>query len=158
LSLYTKLGFDVVEPLALISGTPSTTGINGVSVRAMAVEDLTFADELAINVHGHTRRNEVAGAIAKGTAKVAERGGRISGYTTGIGFFGHTVAETNDDLKGLIADAGEFSGPGFLLPTRNSDVFRWCLENGLRVVQPMTLMSKDFYREPQGAFLPSILF
>jgi hypothetical protein len=124
----------------------------------MTVEDLTFTDELAINVHGHTRHNEVAGAIAQGTAKVVERGGRITGYTTGIGFFGHTVAETNDDLKALIADAGEFSGPGFLLPTRNGEIFRWCLENGLRVVQPMTLMSKDFYHEPQGAFLPSILF
>jgi hypothetical protein len=124
----------------------------------MTVGDLTYTDELSINVHGHTRHNEVAGAIEQGAAKVAFRGNRITGYTTGIGFFGHAVGETNEDLKALIADAGEFGGPGFLLPTRNGDVFRWCLENGLRVVQPMTLMSKDFYREPQGAFLPSILF
>jgi predicted N-acetyltransferase YhbS len=158
LSLYTKLGFDVVEPLALISGHLEKQTTNETVVRAMTVEDLTYTDELAINVHGHTRHGDVAGAIAQGTAKVVERGGRITGYTTGIGFFGHTVAETNDDLKTLIADAGEFGGPGFLLPTRNSDLFRWCLDNGLRVVQPMTLMSKGFYHEPQGVFLPSILF
>jgi hypothetical protein len=132
--------------------------IERASVRPATPEDLTFIDEIAISVHGHTRHNEVAGAIEQGTAKVVERGGRITGYTTGVGFFGHAVGETNDDLKALIADADAFGGPGFLLPTRNSDVFRWCLENGLRVVQPMTLMSKDFYREPQGAFLPSILF
>ncbi|HMP83599.1 MAG TPA: GNAT family N-acetyltransferase, partial [Verrucomicrobiota bacterium] len=64
----------------------------------------------------------------------------------------------NDDLKALIAAAGEIGGPGFLLPTRNGDVFRWCLSQGLRVTQPMTLMSHGLYNEPRGAFLPSILF
>jgi hypothetical protein len=44
------------------------------------------------------------------------------------------------------------------LPTRNGEVFRWCLENGLRVVQPMTLMSVGLYDEPAGAYLPSILY
>jgi hypothetical protein len=77
---------------------------------------------------------------------------------TGVGFFGHTVAESNDDLKALIAAAAEFAGPGFLLPTRNSEVFRWCLEQGLRVTQPLTLMSIGLYNEPRAAFLPSILF
>jgi hypothetical protein len=68
------------------------------------------------------------------------------------------VALTNNDLKALISDAEVFSGAGFLLPTRNGELLRWALENGLRIVQPMTLMSKDFYKEPQGAFLPSILY
>ncbi|HTG12318.1 MAG TPA: GNAT family N-acetyltransferase, partial [Candidatus Eisenbacteria bacterium] len=54
--------------------------------------------------------------------------------------------------------APEFSGPGFLVPTRNGAVFRWCLEHGLRTVQPMTLMSIGLYNEPQGAFLPSIVY
>jgi len=58
----------------------------------------------------------------------------------------------------LIGSASEFSGPGFLLPTRNGDLMRWCLENGLRVIQPLTLMSRGVYQEPRGAFLPSILF
>ena len=97
-------------------------------------------------------------AIKKGTATVVERNGRITGYATIIGFFGHAVAETNDDLKALIGAAKEFAGPGFLLPTRNGELFRWCLTNGLRVTQPMTLMSKGEYKEPVGAFLPSILY
>lgn len=97
-------------------------------------------------------------AIRQGVASVVERRGQISGYTTGIGFFGHAVAETTDDLKALIAAAPSFSGPGFLLPIRHSVLFRWCLEQGLRVVQPLTLMSIGPYQEPRGAYLPSILY
>jgi hypothetical protein len=89
---------------------------------------------------------------------VAERSGRITGYATLIGFFGHAVAESNDDLKALIAAAPEIAGLGLLLPTRNSEVFRWCLSEGLRVTQPMTLMSQGLYNEPRRAFLPWIFF
>ena len=37
---------------------------------------------------------------------------------------------------------------------RNGEVFRWCLRNGLRVVEPCSLMSLGLYNEPRGAFLP----
>ena len=89
---------------------------------------------------------------------MVEHGGRITGYTTGIGFFGHAVGESNEDLKALIGAAPAFAGPGFLLPMRNGELFRWCLAHGLRVVQPMTLMSLGLYNEPKGAFLPSVLY
>jgi hypothetical protein len=68
------------------------------------------------------------------------------------------VSETNEDLKALIGSAQAFAGPGFLLPIRNAEMFRWCLAKGLRVVQPMTLMSLGLYNEPAGAFLPSVLY
>src|SRR6266568_1526177 len=97
-------------------------------------------------------------AIARGSATVAEHDGRITGYGTIIGFFGHAVGETNKDVKALIGAAKEFAGPGLLLPTRNGELFRWCLGKGLRVTQPMTLMSRGLYNEPAGAFLPSILY
>jgi hypothetical protein len=45
-----------------------------------------------------------------------------------------------------------------MVPARNASLFRWCLENGLRVVQPNTLMSMGLYDEPAGAWIPSILF
>jgi hypothetical protein len=32
------------------------------------------------------------------------------------------------------------------------------LGKGLRVVQPMTLMSTGLYNEPRGAFLPSVIY
>ena len=89
---------------------------------------------------------------------VAERSGRITAYATAIGFFGHAVAETNSDLQALIANAPAFLGPGIIVPTRNAKLFRWCLENGLRVVEPMTLMTRGLYNEPKGAYLPSVLY
>jgi hypothetical protein len=58
----------------------------------------------------------------------------------------------------LIAAAHSFDGPGILVPTRNSALFRWCLESGLRVVYPMTLMTVGLYNEPTGASLPSIWY
>ena len=61
-------------------------------------------------------------------------------------------------MQVLIASAESFGGPGILVPSRNSELLRWCLANGLRVVQPMTLMSVGLYSEPAGAWLPSILF
>ena len=158
LSLYTKLGFDTVEPLSNIQGAPLGLEIEGYNVRKMTSEDLKSADSVALRVHGVTRHNETNGAIAQGTASVVERNGRITGYTTGVGFFGHTVGETNGDVQALIGAAEIFSGPGFLLPTRNSEMLRWCLSNGLRIVQPLTLMSRGLYQEPRGAFLPSILY
>jgi hypothetical protein len=56
----------------------------------------------------------------------------------------------------LIAAASEFSGPGFLVPMRNTDLLRWCLEQRFRVVHMANLMTTGFYREPSGAFIASI--
>ena len=67
------------------------------------------------------------------------------------------MGETNEDLKALIAAAPEFGGPGFLLPARNAEAYRWSLAHWLKVVQVMTLMSLGLYNEPAGAYLPSIL-
>jgi hypothetical protein len=120
--------------------------------------DASACNVLCRRVHGHDRPGEVADAIAQGRATVTERAGRITGYATLIGFFGHAVGETNGDLQALIGAADVFEGPGFLVPTRNGDLLRWCLEHGLRVVQPMTLMSVGLYNQPVGAFLPSVLF
>jgi hypothetical protein len=58
----------------------------------------------------------------------------------------------------MIASAEEFAGPGILVPSRNTQLLQWCLANGLRMVQPMTLMSMGLYSEPVGAWLPSVTF
>ena len=75
-----------------------------------------------VQVHGHDRDGEVRDAIAQGTARVVERHGRITGYTTGVALFGHTIAETNDDLVALIGAAEEFGSPGFLVPMPNTEL------------------------------------
>ena len=68
------------------------------------------------------------------------------------------MGRTNYDLQALIAGAPSFLGPGIIVPTRNAALFRWCLENGLKVVEPMTLMTRGLYNEPAGAYLPSVLY
>jgi GNAT superfamily N-acetyltransferase len=158
LALYTKLGFDTREPLSNIQGEAIEQQIPGYAVRSATEEDLDACNKVCLKVHGHNRGPELLEAIRQGSANVVEHDGHISGYTTLVGFFGHTVGESNEDLKALIGAALEFPGPGFLLPTRNSEMLRWCLERGLRIVQPMTLMSVGLYNEPRGAFMPSILF
>ncbi|HEU0207372.1 MAG TPA: GNAT family N-acetyltransferase [Candidatus Udaeobacter sp.] len=158
LSLYAKLGYDVREHLACMQGKPLRVSIEGHVVRPAVKADCAGCNRVCREVHGHDRAGELKDAITQGSAAVVEHDGRITGYTTIIGFFGHTVGETNEDVKALIGAAGEFAGPGFLLPTRNGELLRWCLRNGLRITQPMTLMSKGLYSEPVGAFLPSILY
>jgi predicted N-acetyltransferase YhbS len=158
LSLYAKLGFVVREPLATMQGPVINERVPGYDIRPASEQDVEACNALCYRVHGHTRSVEVGEAIQRAIATVVVRDGRITGYATGIGFFGHATGETNEDIKALIGAAPGFAGPGFLLPTRNAELFRWCLEKKLRVVQPMTLMSLGLYNEPAGAFLPSILY
>jgi ribosomal protein S18 acetylase RimI-like enzyme len=158
MTLYTKLGFDVREPLVCMNGTPPRGTIPGITVRKMTAADIDACKDICRRVHGFDRGGELPPTIAQGTATVAIRGGEVIGYASDIGFFGHAVALENSALLALIGAAEAISGPGFLLPSRNGEVFRWCLSKGLRMVQPMTLMSLGLYNEPCGAFIPSILF
>jgi len=158
LSLYASLGFDIREPLSCIQGSCRERDVSTCVVRPAQSGDFGDCNRLAVRIHGFDRGAELAEAIREGTARVVERGGRITGYASSLAFFGHATAETNLDLEALIASADSFGGPGILVPSRNHALLRWCLGNGLRVVQPMTLMSTGLYQDPAGAWLPSILF
>lgn len=158
LALYTKLGFDAREPLSLLQGPTIRATVDGYSVRPATLEDIESCNRLSLTVHGFARAGDLLAAIQQGTASVVEHDGRITGYATAIGFFGHAIGESNEDLKALIGAAQTYEGPGFLLPTRSAELLRWCLDRGLRVVQPMTLMSMGLYGDPNGRVLPSILY
>jgi predicted N-acetyltransferase YhbS len=158
LSLYSKLGFEVREHLSCFQGTPIKDRIAGAEVRQATEADVAGCNALCRRAHGADRAHEVQQAVGQGVARVVGRGGRITGYTSQIAFFGHAVGETTDDIKALIAAADSFGGPGFLVPSRNGELMRWCLAHGLRVTQPMTLMSIGLYSEPVGAWLPSVLY
>lgn len=158
LSLYAGLGFDVREPLSCMQGRTAQRSTPGCIVRSGQAADLDACNSLSRKVHGFDRGRELMEAIQDGTAVVVERGDRITGYASSLSFFGHATAETNLDLQALITSADSFGGPGILVPSRNTALFRWCLENGLRVAQPLTLMSLGLYNEPAGAWFPSISF
>jgi len=158
LCLYTRLGFHTREPVSILQGPALGRTFAGYKVRPATTGDRAACNRVCRQVHGFERDGEVLDAIGQKTASVVEHLGRVTGYTTGVAFFAHTAAESNRDLMALIGAATEFGGPGFLLPTRNHEVFAWCLEAGLRLVFQMTLMTTGFYIEPQGAWLPSVLY
>jgi predicted N-acetyltransferase YhbS len=158
LSLYAKLGFQVRDVPACMQRTPPEGEIPGYRVRAATTTDVEACTAVCRRVHGHDRAGEVRDAVAQGTARVVEHDGRISGYATDLAFFAHAAGESNEDLKALITAAEAFGGSGILVPTTNAELFRWCLERGLRVVRQMTLMTMGLYTPPQGAYLPSISY
>jgi len=157
LCLYTTMGFQTREPLSVMQGPALEVKFAGYDVRPAAETDIAACNLLCRRVHGFDRAVELRDAIAAQTAKVVEHLGQITGYATGAGSSGHAVAGTNQDLKALIGAAPTFPGPGFLVPTRNHEVFAWCLASRLRLVMQMTLMTIGLYNEPCGAWRPSIL-
>lgn len=161
LSLYTSLGFDVREPLALIEGELHGDVPPDVTVRAIKEDDYESCAELCRVVHGFDRLNELKHTPPFVTPFVAIRDGRITAYATApnIWTMNHAVAETQSDMEALLTGAAnllEGQRVSFLLPMRQSRLFRWCLRKGLRVVKPLTLMSMGEYHEPRSCYLPSV--
>jgi predicted N-acetyltransferase YhbS len=158
LCLYTRLGFVTREPLSVLQGPAIGLSFPGYEVRPATNADLPACNTLHRVVHGFERGEDLSDAIREEKARVVEHLGRITAYAAEIGFFAHAVGETNQDLKALIGAARGYPGPGFLVPTRNHDLFQWCLDRGLRLAQQMNLMTIGLYNEPAGAYLPSILY
>ena len=86
LSLYTKLGFDVREPLLTLQGPAIGLEIPAYAVRLAKEEDLDACNQLCIKIHGHDRGQELFDAVKDGTATVVEQNAEITGYATMIGF------------------------------------------------------------------------
>lgn len=158
LSLYAKLGFDLQVPLALMQGSVPQQQFPRFNVRPATREDLPACNALCRQVHGHDRARELEDCITLGWATVVEADKQLVGYSSAIGFMGHSIATSNDALKALISNADEIMSAGILIPATNAELFRWCLANGLRVIQVMNLMSKGLYHTPQGSFIPSVMF
>lgn len=158
LALYARLGFQARESVACMQGPALNAVFPEHHVRKADEGDLQACNRLCTAVHGHHRSGELADGIRQGKARLVEFDGRVTGYAADLAFYAHAVGETNRDLMALIGAAPAFGGPGILVPIRNGDLFGWCLDNGLRVVQVMTLMTMGLYNEPNGAYLPSIHF
>ena len=127
LSLYTSLGFDIREPLSCLQGQTLQRSIPGCTVRPAKPDDTTACNALSQRVHGFDRGLDLAQTIEQGTARVVEREGRITGYTTHLAFFGHSTAETN------VGPSGPHRLSGIIRRPRNPRAFkeqrpaRWCL-------------------------------
>jgi hypothetical protein len=162
MALYASLGFEVKEPIMFVSGRPKSTPSAGYEVRRMRNEDLEACGALCQRVHGFPRTNDLRDALQAFTPFVAVRDGRVVAYASAADTWAqnHGVAETEEDMRALILGMGpSMSEPvSFLLPIRQTRFFRWCLDQGLRVVKPMTLMAMGDYQKPKGCYFTSVVY
>lgn len=159
LSLYTSLGFDVREPVVVIEAALKGEVPAGFEVRPIIEDDYDGCAELCRSVHGFDRLNELKHVPPMPHPFVAVRDGRITAYISAPQFWAvnHGVAETESDMHALLLGAGnQCEQLSFIFPTRQATLFRWLLQNGMRVIKPMTLMSMGEYHEPRGCYLPSV--
>ena len=104
LALYTSLGFDAVEQLAVIEGRPRTRPSRDLEVRRAEYRDLPACDSLSKEIHGYARSEELRDALRIMSPYVAIREGRIAAYCTTLTSWGpaHGVAQTDSDMRALI--------------------------------------------------------
>jgi predicted N-acetyltransferase YhbS len=163
LSLYASLGFDAREVYAVVTGTPAPAPLTpGWEVRPLRDGDIPACEALQLRVLGYSRAVELRETLATGAPVAALREGRLRAYASMPTNWqaNHAVAETDEDMRALLLEAAQIRHEALavLIPVRRAELFRWCLAQGLRAVRPMTLMSVGEYREPQGAYVPSVLY
>lgn len=159
-SLYISLGFEVKESLFLLTGRPKThVSPQGIDVRPFTLGETNLCAELCANIYGFERTQEVLDALKFSIPFVAMRGNHLIGYSSSMTMLmtNHCVAKTEEDMKALILGIAKLTSESlvFLLPVNQMELFRWCLEEGFRIVKPFTLMSKGEYFEPNGIYCPS---
>ncbi|MBW4556385.1 MAG: GNAT family N-acetyltransferase [Trichormus sp. ATA11-4-KO1] len=162
IALYTSLGFDVKELIVLLSGKPKGEIPIGYSVRQMMHEDLERCKALSESALGFDRTKELQDALHMFKPVVAMRDERIVAYASATDAWqqNYGIAENEEAMKALILGISKLVPENleFLLPIRQSSLFRWCLEKKFRVVKPMTLMSMGEYQEPKGSYFTSVAF
>lgn len=159
LALYSSLGFEVTAACVLVEGTPGGDPPAGTEVRPVTEADVEECAALCEQVHGFERSALLRGTVDVNMARCAVRENRIVAYATAPSAWhmNHGVAESDADLQALLLGAGAEGPLAFLAPMR-SPLFPWCLEQGLRAVKPMNVMSRGEYREPRGAWFPSVSY
>ena len=161
LCLYQSLGFDVKEPVAVMTGKPRSGPVQDVDVRSVNESDLDACEALCKKVHGFERTNELRDATQAFAPVLAERDGDIVAYATSVTFWpmGHGVGESEEDMKALLlgASAAGDEPLAFLVPLRSA-LFAWGLSEGLRLTKPMNIMAMGAYQEPRGSWFPNVLY
>ncbi len=164
LALYVSMGFEVREALVLLAGQLRGAFRSAHEVRPLENEDVEQCERLCVDVHGFDRTRELRDATGDAMCSpiVAIREGAIVAYATTLNYFpaAYAVGRNEHDLQGLIAGAAALARKplSFLLPTHQGALLRWCLEEGMRVIKPMTYMTTSAYSRPRGGWLPSVMY
>ncbi len=158
ISLYARLGFETRHGLALMRPVAAVT--EDASVRRVVPADLDVLDALCRRFYKVSRRAALAMFLEVGfPVFVRERGGRIVAYLV-PGFFGHGVAETEEDAVTLASQAARIlpEPTTVFCPLDEHPLFRAFLAAGFRTVKMMNLMTFGPYEEPDRVWMPSILY
>lgn len=157
--LYAKLGFQVREPLALMTLAPA--GAGDATVRMFRPDDFPVLDELCRRHYKVSRLNELKFWTSLDMPLlVRERQGRIRGYFL-PGKLGHTVAETVADALALFGEAARVVPEDqaiMLCPMTRSELYHGALHAGHRVAKILTLMTRGPYTAPDAAWTASYLY
>lgn len=159
LGLYASLGFEVKEPLARMVGRPRTVATADAGVRRLAPGKLDACAALYREVHGIDRSEDLRDAFRLFDVYGLERGGRLTActYAFSPGGLAWGVAREESGMRALLGGVAALRPApiGFLLPTRQASLLRWCLDEGMRAEKPLTLMARGAYQEPRGGWFPS---
>jgi GNAT superfamily N-acetyltransferase len=161
LCLYTNLGFRVTAGAVVMAGELTAEPASDLEVRPLTEDDLEECGALCERVHGFDRSGALRDAIKATKPFAGVRNRRIVAYATALDFWpmAHGVAERDEDMQGVLAGGAAALGePITLLVPLGSELFPWALDAGLRAVKPMNVMSMGEYREPTGAWFPSVLY
>jgi len=157
LSLYASLGLDTKVGAALLV----PTGVDVPEVRPATPDDMDAVERLSGEIYGVSRRREVE-SMANGPFRpfVYEKSGRVIAYFI-PGMVGHGVGETEEVLVAVVLGATKHVADPFaraFCPLTEGALFRRFLAAGCKVRKVMNLMTLGPYEEPQGPWMPSVLF
>lgn len=157
LSLYTRLGFDWRGACVLLRPAPAERDLEG--ARPVTERDLPVIDGLSRRHYHAPRVNEVAGFLKIGLPGfILSRAGRDVGYFF-PSFLGHGFAESPEDLAALASHAVRHAPPQFhktIVPLGQHQLHRALMSRGGRAIKLFNYMTTGPYREPVGAWIPSI--
>jgi len=150
-----RFGFELRDPILWMEGPPLQREVPGHPVRTATREDIEACNQLCVRAHGVPRGGALLDGVLSKNALVVEREGRITGYWAQTGT-GHAVAETTKDLQALICAASKFlGGGGPLVPAGNVELFRWCYDNGFRVIRTLVQVTRGDWRPSELPYLSS---
>lgn len=161
MSLYASLGFDVREPLALMTGRPTGEAPQG-DVLPVRPDDISECAALCRAVHGFDRANELRDAIERFGPMLLRKQGKVVAYASAphFWFLNHGVARSEADMFDLLLGiaAARPEPLALLLPPRQANFHRWSLSHGMRMLKPMSLMTMAEYHEPKGCYFTSVAY
>lgn len=155
LGLYTSLGFNTVESLALVHGKLKSQPPTDFEFRPIFKTDYEECVALCQKVAGFDR-------VPSNPTDMycVLRNNQITAYTVDLSTDGYTLSTSKEDICALILHIAAIKSGSleFLIPHSYPDLIRWCLSEGLRITKPLNLMVKGNYQKPKGTYLPNFLY